>query len=120
MSVWPGAEEIAGRCLAMTTEELLKRIRTGLDAAYGDRLRGVVLYGSEARGEAGPESDIDVLVLLDGPVASWQDIKAASDALYPLMLEIGRTIDAMPVDVRHYEKGDAPLYVEARREGIVA
>ncbi len=104
----------------MVREHLLKEIKTRLQAAYGDRLRGVVLYGSEARGDAGPDSDIDVLVLLEGSVTSWMDVKTASDALYPLMLEIGRTIDAMPVDIRYYEQGDTPLYADARREGISA
>ena len=33
---------------------------------FGDRLRGIRLYGSTARGDWTPESDIDVLVLLDG------------------------------------------------------
>ena len=104
----------------MTRKQLLAEMKTLLGKAYGARLRGVVLYGSEARGKAGPDSDIDVLVLLDRPAASWQEIKAASDALYPLMLEIGRIIDAMPVDVHRYETGAAPLYVAARREGITA
>ena len=48
---------------------LLARIKSCLQAVYGDRLRGVVLYGSEARGEATPDSDVDILVLLTGPVA---------------------------------------------------
>lgn len=104
----------------MTRVELLKQIKARLTAAYKDRLRGVVLYGSVARGDAGPDSDIDVLVLLDRPAVSWQDIKSGSDALYPLMLEIGRIIDAMPVDVRRYEKANAPLYAIAQREGIRA
>ena len=102
----------------MIREELLKKIKDRLAAAYGDRLQGVVFYGSEARGDARRDSDIDVLVLLEGPVASWQDIKIGADALYPIMLRIGRTIDAMPVDVRRYEEGNAPLYVSAQREGV--
>ena len=106
--------------MPVTREQLLSEIKARLAAAYGDRLQGVVLYGSEARGDAGPDSDIDVLVLLDGPVQSWEDIKRGSDALYSLMLDIGRTIDAMPVDVCQYESGAAPLYVDARREGITA
>jgi predicted nucleotidyltransferase len=102
----------------MVAEQILQQIKSRLETAYGDRLRGVVLYGSEARGQSDPDSDIDVLVLLDGEVTTWKDIKASSEALYPLMLEIGRTIDAKPVDVAHYEKADAPLYINAQREGI--
>jgi len=110
----------SGLEMSMTREQLLTEIKRRLATAHGDRFRGAVLYGSEARGDAEPDSDIDVLVLLDGPAESWEDIKKSSDALYALMLEIGRTIDAMPVDVRRYQQGDAPLYVQARREGITA
>jgi len=53
----------------LDTSTLLARIKSRLHAVYGDRLRGVVLYGSEARGEATPDSDVDILVLLTGPVA---------------------------------------------------
>ena len=103
---------------ATDTQGVLKDIKTRLREAFGDRLRAVVLHGSEARGEGGPDSDIDVLVLLDGPVDSWNDVKTCSDAVYPLILRIGRTIDAMPVDVKRYEEGEAPLYANARREGV--
>ena len=34
-------------------------------ARWGDRIRGIWLYGSAARGDWTPESDIDVLVILD-------------------------------------------------------
>ena len=102
----------------MVSERILNEIKTRLKAAYAERFSGVVLYGSEARGEAGPDSDIDLLVLLDGEVTTWKDIKAGYEAIYPLMLEIGRTINAKPVNVAHYENTDAPLYINARREGI--
>ena len=52
----------------MTREEILKQVKTRLKAKYGDRLCGIILYGSEARGDAEPDSDIDLLVLLKGPV----------------------------------------------------
>ena len=37
----------------MTTPELLADVKERLTAAFGERLKGVVLYGSEARGDAG-------------------------------------------------------------------
>jgi len=58
------------------------------------------------------------LVLLDGPVDLWNDARTVAKNLYDLMLEFGRTIDGMPVDIRSYEDADAPLYSDARARGI--
>jgi len=104
----------------MITTELLNEIRNRLDEAHGSRLAGVVLYGSEARGQAGPDSDVDVLVLLTEPVDYGRDLETNLDALYPLALEIGRRISAKPVSAGEYEAVDCPLYRIAHREGIAA
>jgi len=104
----------------VTTADLLNEIKKRLEQAHGSRLRGVVLYGSEARGQAGPDSDVDVLVLLEEPVDYGRDLQANLDALYPLSLELGRRISAKPVSARQYETVDCPLYREAHREGIAA
>lgn len=104
----------------MTNREILKEIKARLDAVHGRRLRGVVLYGSQARGEAGADSDIDVLVLLDEPIDYGRDLEANLDALYPLAVEFGRRISAKPVSATEYETVDCPLYRSAHREGIAA
>ena len=104
----------------MTKEQILKGIKARLKDKYVDRLRGVVLYGSEARGEAGPDSDIDVLVLLEGPVDLGRDLETNLEALYPLSVEIGRRISAKPVSAVEYETVECPLYQRAQSEGIGA
>lgn len=49
-------------------QPLLTDLRAALEELYGDRLVRLVLYGSQARGDAHDESDVDVLVVLEGPV----------------------------------------------------
>ena len=109
------AGRIAG--CSMERSELLSRVKSILQQAFGERLRGVILYGSEARGTAEPDSDIDLLVLLDGPV-TWDDSKTSIHALYPLVLESERLIHAVEVDAAEYEAQEWPLYRMVKSEGI--
>ena len=102
----------------MTREELHLQIKELLRQAHGDRLQGVVLYGSEARGDADEDSDIDLLVLLKGPIRLWKDIQKTVSTLYDLQLEVIRPIHAMPVDAEAFQAGEYALYRNARKEGV--
>lgn len=93
-------------------------VRERLQAVFHERLRGVVLYGSEARGTAAAESDIDVLVLLDGPVDYGSDLSACIEVLYPLVLAWERPISPEPTDIHDFEAAEWPLYDKAKAEGI--
>lgn len=104
----------------MDRQELLTKVKQRLLRAHGRRLRGVVLYGSEARDEARADSDIDLLVLLDGPVDYSRDLRRNIDALYDLVLSLERPISAKPVDVAAYEVAAYPLYRNAKAEGVLA
>jgi len=104
----------------MDRPQLLSEIKHRLSRAHGPRLRGVVLYGSEARGEAGADSDVDLLVLLDGPIDYGKDLRTNIEALYDLVLLLERPISAKPVDVVAYEVARYPLYRNAKAEGLMA
>jgi len=95
-------------------------MKSDLAAAFGERLAGIVLFGSEARGGADPDSDIDVLVLLEGKVDFGADLRMAVQATYPLSLEVDRPIDPIPASRQTYEAQRYPLYRNARKEGVAA
>ena len=102
----------------LDTITLLARIKSHLQVVYGDRLHGVVLYGSEARGEATPDSDVDILVLLAGPVVLGQELHTIIETLYPLQLEMNRVLEVFPVDEADYLRGECAWYRNVQKEGI--
>lgn len=101
----------------MTQNELLREIKERLQSLYGARFRGLVLYGSMARGEDNEDSDIDLLCLLDGPVGSREIIRI-NDATYTLRLSVDRQFHIVPADMADYLAGGFGLYRAARREGV--
>ena len=50
----------------MTRDEVVRLLQAHRDELYALGARSVSLFGSVARDEAGPESDIDVLVEFEG------------------------------------------------------
>ncbi len=100
-----------------STLAILGRELRGL---YGERYRGLVLYGSRARGEAREDSDVDLLLLLRGEVRAAREIKRISAVKWPLSLESGYVLSVLPVNMEEYRSSDDPFLMNARREGAPA
>jgi uncharacterized protein len=96
----------------------LQKCRALLHMLYGTRLHGIVLYNSCARSMEAPESDIDLMVLLEGPVDGAREIRRIWEVLYPLQLESDRLLSVVPVDVALYNRGEYALYRQAKVEGV--
>jgi predicted nucleotidyltransferase len=85
--------------------------------ACGDRLVGVVVLGSWARGEAAASSDIDVLVVTDARMPVTRDLYRAWDR-EPLAVE-GRRVDAHFVNLPDPGAAPTALWCEAAVDGLV-
>jgi predicted nucleotidyltransferase len=89
-----------------------------LRSLYGDRLQEVILFGSWARGDAHPESDVDLLVVLDEVSSRWVELARMSEILWRHSLEHDTVLTEIPVSGAEYAKSDEPLLARARAEGV--
>ncbi len=102
-----------------TLEEVLRGLDGGLRDLYGKRYRGLVLYGSQVRGEADEGSDVDLLLLLEGPVEVGREIRRSSGVVAYLALEAGLVLSLIPVSIEDYRASSDPYLINARREGAI-
>lgn len=68
---------------AAALSDFAHRVRTAL----GDQLVELRLFGSRARGDAGPHSDIDVLVIVNGKSERWRLATAVSEVAFDVNLD---------------------------------
>ena len=99
-------------------QTILSELRRRFEALYGDRLVRMVLYGSQARGDAEPGSDIDVLVVLRGPVSPVEEIDRTLDDVAGVSLERDAVLACVFVSAEEYDRERSPLMLNVRREGV--
>jgi len=98
--------------------QILAEFRRGLEEIYGPRLAGLVLFGSQARGDALPDSDIDVMVVLDGPVSPLQEAHRISRFRGDLCLRHAVVITCVYVSAEEAQAAGEPLLQNIRAEGV--
>ena len=91
-----------------------------LHGVYGDSLDRVVLYGSYARGEQTPESDVDIAVLLKSNETGEIEEKV-TEVVVEYELELAVTLSVIPIDFNQFTEWNQslPFYKNLDKEGIV-
>ncbi|NER21062.1 MAG: nucleotidyltransferase domain-containing protein [Symploca sp. SIO1B1] len=99
-------------------EEILTKFKKYLHRLYGRQLSKLVLFGSQARGDAKPESDIDVLLVLQSASDSAQDSEINA-LIADLCLEYNVLVSCVSVTEEQYYQENSPLLINIHREGII-
>jgi predicted nucleotidyltransferase len=105
--------------LTTSEREALEGFAQRLRLRFGDRVHSVILFGSKARGDSGPDSDIDVLVRLadDDPELRWDVHRLAAR----VSLEHDVLISVRVASRSQWDRLSryrSPLYQALQTEGI--
>jgi len=76
------------------------------------------LYGSEARGDARPDSDIDLLILVDQPTVTDRDEDRIFAPLYQIELQTGVLINPIIMPKHEWGRHISPFYLNVENEGV--
>lgn len=100
--------------------EIAAKVRAGLERIYGERLRGVYLYGSAARDQLTPDSDIDIAVVLDSAEDTFSAHELASQLGCDLSLEYATLVSFLFVSDADFQRGRFAIHRIIQKEGIAA
>lgn len=100
----------------MTRPEIIHKIQRILRDSGAE----VILYGSEARGEAREDSDVDLLILVDKEKLSYDDITKITYPLYDLEFTDGITVSPLVYSRKNWENRPfrTSFYINVMNEGI--
>jgi predicted nucleotidyltransferase len=112
---------VSVRALDPDTERVARSFLAEVKRQYD--VVGAYVFGSRARGDATPESDTDVAIVLHGePGRRMNEAMIMADIAYGLMLETGIRVEALPLwesEWEHPETFNNPDLIEnIRREGV--
>lgn len=99
-------------------QPILRELRAGLVQLYGPRLKGLVLFGSHARGQATDDSDIDVAVILDDFDYASREINRSSNLIGEVCLRHDCLIGLVPIRESVWLTRQDPFLMNVRREAI--
>jgi uncharacterized protein len=98
--------------------KILKELQNEFSKILYEKLDSILLFGSQARGDARVDSDIDILVIINGEFDYGDLIKRTSSIVSDLSLEYDVVISRVFMSKEHFEHDQDPFLLNVHREGL--
>ena len=99
--------------------EIAVKARKDLARIYGDRLRGIYLYGSAARDQLTPDSDIDIAIVLDEIQSRFEEHERTGDLASQISLQYNTVVTFLFIAEADFNEGLFTIHRVIKREGVL-
>jgi hypothetical protein len=102
----------------LDAEGVAHRVARDLERVYRRRLKGVLLVGPWARGDAHPEAALELVVVLDSVPDRWEERRRMDKVMWRHSVRSDTVVTAVPVTEAELNRGGTLLLARARSDGI--
>ncbi len=116
-----GARTVRARRRAPSPKVLsiLRNLKGHLEGRFGDGIRKVILYGSQARGTAHEGSDVDVVVLVGDEMDPREVERSLDDLLWDVMMDHDELVTVIAMREEKFANESSPFILNVKDDGVV-
>jgi predicted nucleotidyltransferase len=101
-----------------TERTVLEHFAAQAQQTLGENLVSIILFGSRARGDARPDSDVDLLLIVKNIENLSPVLERLDDVVLDLLLQYGLLLAIVPVEESEYVRQEFMWYRLVNREGV--